>query len=52
MCQRPLGTGHPAREEDCVDDLAKSQESHSHIGLKNQELHAKLMTHTQKTLIV
>lgn len=54
MGQCPLGTGHPAREEDCIDDLTKSHQSHNYIGLKNQELDTKLMTltYTQKILIV
>jgi len=54
MCQCPLGTGHPAREEHCVEDHTKSHQSHSYVGLKNQDLHTKLLTptHTQKVLIV
>lgn len=46
MCQCPLGTSRPDREEDCVDDHTKSHQRHSYIELKNRELHTKLMTHT------
>lgn len=50
MCQRALGTGHPAREADTVGDLTKSYQSLSHTGLKRLKL--LMPTHTQNILIL